>query len=378
LRLQKIYAHAPSVPKFSAGLHETAIFSEKLLAFRVRKLEEIRVVQYGVGAVGRLIARHLLQKTGLQIVGALDNAREMIGQDLGYVLDLNKPLGIKVSSDPETLLANERPHVVIHATSSNMNEVFPQLVQIVENGANVISTCEELSYPYYSEPRLAAELDRLAKINGVTVLGTGINPGFLMDTLVIALSAVCQEIEEIRATRVMNAATRRVPFQRKIGSGLKVAAFHEAIKRGDISGHVGLVQSISMIAAALAWELERIQADPVEPIVTSTPVESERIHVEAGHVAGLRQTARGFLNEKKIITLEFQAYIGARDEFDSILIKGVPTINQKITPCVHGDVGTVAMIVNALPKVISAQSGLTTMKDLPVPSATSTNILKHL
>lgn len=341
-------------------------------------MEEIRVVQYGVGAVGRLIVRHLLQKTGLQIVGALDNAREIIGQDLGYVLDLNKSLGIKVSSDPEPLLANERPHVVIHATSSHMKQVFPQLVQIVKNGANVISTCEELSYPYYSEPQLATELDRLAKINGVTVLGTGINPGFLMDTLVIALSAVCQEIDEINATRVMNAATRRVPFQRKIGAGLRIAAFREALRRGSITGHVGLAQSISMIAAALAWELEKIQADPVEPIVTSTPVESDQIHVDAGHVAGLRQTARGFLHGKQTITLEFQAYIGAREEYDSISIKGVPTVNQKITPCVHGDVGTVAMVVNALPKVISAQPGLTTMKDLPVPSATSTNILKHL
>jgi hypothetical protein len=328
--------------------------------------------------MGRLIVRHLLQKKGLKIVGALDNAREKIGQDLGCLLDLNKSLGIKVSSDLEPLLSNEKPHVVIHATSSYMTEVFPQLVQIVKNGANVISTCEELSYPHYSEPRLAAELDRLAKINGVTVLGTGINPGFLMDTLVITLSAICQEIEEINATRVMNAATRRVPFQRKIGSGLEVPAFREAIRRGNITGHVGLEQSISMITAALAWQLERIQADPVEPIVTSTPVESDEIHVKAGCVAGLRQTARGYTSEKKTITLDFQAYIGAREEYDSISIKGVPTVNQKITPCVHGDVGTVAMVVNALPKVISAQPCLMTMKDLPVPSATSSNILKHL
>lgn len=341
-------------------------------------MEEIRVVQYGIGAVGCLIARHLLQKKGLKIVGVIDKAREKIGKDLGYILSLDKPLGIKVSSDPEPLLSNERPHIVIHTTSSYMTEVFPQLVQIVRNGANVVSTCEELSYPYYSEPQLAGELDRLAKINGVTVLGTGINPGFLMDTLVIALSAVCQEIEEIKATRVMNAGTRRVPFQRKIGSGLEVAAFREAIRRGNITGHVGLEQSISMIAAALAWELERIQIDPVEPIIASKPVESHEIKVKAGHVAGLRQTAKGCVNEKKTITLDFQAYIGAREEYDSISIKGVPTVNQKITPCIHGDVSTVAMVVNAIPKVISAQAGLMTMKDLPVPSATSSNILKHL
>ncbi|MCW4052035.1 MAG: hypothetical protein NWE78_02345 [Candidatus Bathyarchaeota archaeon] len=341
-------------------------------------MEEIRVVQYGIGAVGCLIARHLLQKEGLKLVGAIDKAREKVGKDLGYMLSLDRPLGIKVSSDPEPLLSNKRPHIVIHTTSSYLTEVFPQLVQIVKNGANVVSTCEELSYPYYSEPQLAGELDRLAKTNGVTVLGTGINPGFLMDTLVIALSAVCQEIEEIRATRVMNAGTRRVPFQRKIGAGLEVAAFREAIKIGNITGHVGLEQSISMIAAALAWELKKIQIDPVEPIIASKPVESHEIRVKAGYVAGLRQTAKGCMNEKKTITLDFQAYIGAREEYDSISIKGVPPVNQKITPCVNGDVSTVAMVVNAIPKVISARAGLMTMKDLPVPSATSNNILKHL
>lgn len=341
-------------------------------------MERIRVVLYGVGAVGSLIARYLLQKEGIEVVGAIDTAEDKVGRDLGEVLDVGKPLGVSVSSDSEAVLSKTKPEIVVHATSSHLKDVFPQLAQIVKHGANIVSTCEELSYPYYSQAQLAEKLDVLAKKHQATVLGTGINPGFLMDTLVITLTAVCQKIEKIRVVRIMDAATRRVPFQKKIGSGLNVEEFHEAIKRGLITGHVGLEQSVSMIAGALAWKLERIEADPVEPVIAKKHVRSEAIEVKTGCVAGLRQTARGYRKGKEAITLEFQAYIGAEEEYDSISIKGIPDVNQKITPCVHGDKGTVAMVVNAIPKVINAAPGLVTMKDLPVPSAATGNMLRLL
>lgn len=332
-------------------------------------MEKIRTVLFGVGAMGGLIARHLLQTEGFQIVGAIDQATEKAGKDLGEVLNLDKTVGVTVDQDAEAVLTRTTPHIVVHATSSHMKDVFNQLLKIVKHRANVVSTCEELSAPYYSEPQLAQELDILAKTEGVTVLGTGINPGFLMDTLVITLSAVCQEIEEIKVTRIMNAGTRRVPFQKKIGAGLEVNTFRERIKSRLIRGHIGLEQSISMIATALAWNLEKIEAGPVEPIIAPIPVESKAIKVKTDFVAGLKQTAKGYQNDNEVIVLDFQAYIGAEEEYDSISIKGVPNINQKISPCVHGDIGTVAMVTNSIPKVITARAGLLTMKDLPVPSA---------
>jgi hypothetical protein len=210
-----------------------------------------------------------------------------------------------------------------------------------------------------------------------TVLGTGINPGFLMDTLVITLTAVCQKIEKIKAVRVMNAATRRIPFQKKIGAGLSVGEFHKAIDNRLITGHVGLEQSISMIAAALAWKLERIEVGPVEPVIAKNNVRSEAVEVKVGCAAGLKQIACGYRKRKETITLEFQAYIGAEEEYDSVSIKGVPNVNQKITPCVHGDTGTVAMIVNTIPKVINAPPGLVIMKDLPVPSAATESMTSY-
>jgi len=330
---------------------------------------EIKVVLYGVGAIGSLIAKAMLERQGLKIVGAVDVAKDKAGRDLGEVLGSREKLGVKVYANIDELFPAVEADIAVHATSSYLRDAYPQIASLVKHGVNVISTCEELAYPYFSEPEIARKLDALAKKHDVTVLGTGINPGFLMDTLVITLTAVCQKIEKIEAFRVMNAATRRLPFQKKIGAGLTVEEFRQKIKIRQITGHVGLEQSIAMIADALAWKLDRIKAEPVEPVIAKEPVSSEAIQVEAGKVAGLRQVAKGFIKDREVIVLDFQAYIGAEEEYDAITITGVPTVRQKIQPCIHGDIGTVAIVINVIPKVLNTPAGLLTMKDLPVPSA---------
>lgn len=341
-------------------------------------MEKIRVVLYGVGAIGSRIAKFLLEKEGVEIVGAIDIAKDKVGKDLGEVLSIGKRLGVVVSNDPKAVFRKACADVVVHATSSYLRDVYPQIAPLAEYGVNVVSTCEELSYPYVSEPELAKKLDALGLKYRVTFLGTGINPGFLMDTLVITLTAVCQKINRIKVERVMNAATRRVPFQKKIGAGLTVKEFKKKMKEKAITGHVGLEQSIGMIAGALKWQLDKIKIDPVEPMIARKDVSSEAIKVKRGQTTGLKQSAHGFVSGKERITLEFQAYIGAEEEYDAVTIDGVPPIRQKISPCVHGDLATIAVIANSIPKVINAPPGLVTMKDLPVPSAALEHMRKYL
>lgn len=320
-------------------------------------MEKIRIILYGVGAVGSRVAKFLLQKEGVKIVGAIDVAKEKVGKDLGDMLAIGRRLGVVVSDDPDAVLSKVKANVVVHATTSFLKQAYPQIAKVIEHGVNVVSTCEELSYPYPREPEIAEKLDELAKKHGVTVLGTGINPGFIMDTLIIALTGVCQTVETIKVTRVINAATRRASFQKKIGVGLTVDEFKEKMERKVITGHVGLEQSISMIASALGWKLDKIE------------VETKAIKVKPDQVAGLRQLARGIRRGREAITLDLQAYVGAEEEYDSITIVGVPSIQGKISPGVHGDLATVAIVVNSIPKVINVEPGLVTMKDLPVPSA---------
>ena len=275
-------------------------------------------------------------------------------------------------------MSEAEPDVVVHATTSYLRDVSPQIVEIVGYGVNVISTCEELSYPYIVDEALARKLDEKAKKHGVTVLGTGINPGFLMDLRPIMLTGPCMKVDKIRVVRCLDAGTRRVPFQRKIGAGLSVGEFRQAIRAGKISGHVGLEQSIAMIASAIGWDLDRVEVEPVEPVVLDRAVSSSYTTVEPGRVAGLRQAAKGYMGGVAVIELEFTAYIGAEEEYDLVEIDGLPEIKAKISPCVHGDYGTVAMIVNMIPKVINAPPGLVTMKDLPSPCATMANMERFI
>jgi hypothetical protein len=341
-------------------------------------MSKIKVIVYGVGVVGGLIAGSLLEKEGIEIVGAVDVAENKVGRDLGEVLGLKRKLGKKISESLDAVLSKTKADIAVHATSSYFKDTYPQISAIVEHSVNVVSTCEELSYPYASETKLAKKLDSLAKQHDVTVLGTGINPGFLMDTLVITLTAPCQKIDKIEVVRIMNAATRRLPFQRKIGAGLTVEEFKEKIEKKQITGHVGLEQSVAMIANALGWKLKKIVAEPVKMVIAEKPVESSDIKVDEGEIAGLKQTAYGLIENREVIILDFRAYIGAEEEYDAIKIEGVPNIRQKIQPCVHGDIGTVAMIINAIPKVINAPAGLLTMKDLPAPSAMLEDARKYI
>ncbi len=342
-------------------------------------MENVKVVSYGVGVIGRRLASHLLTKDGVEIVGAVDINPQIVGKDLGEVLG-DDNLGVVISDDGDKVLSMTKPDIVCHTTMSHLKQTFSQFEQILSHGVNCVSTCEELSYPYDTEEgaEYAEKLDKLAKENGCTLLGTGINPGFLMDTLPIVLTGPCTRVEDIYITRQMDASTRRIPFQKKIGAGLTVEEFKKKIEHHEITGHVGLEQSIKMISDALGWELDEIKVEPVEPVVLDHDAASDAIKVPKGNNAGSKQMAYGIKGGKAVITMDFKAYIGAPEEFDSVVVKGEPPINEKISPCVHGDYGTIAMTSNMIPHVINSVSGFKTMKDLPLPHATPVHMGKYL
>ncbi|MFQ5870554.1 MAG: dihydrodipicolinate reductase [Candidatus Geothermarchaeales archaeon] len=331
--------------------------------------ESIRLVSYGIGAIGRKIALSLTQKKGVEIVGAVDAAKNLLGKDLGEVLGLGATMGVEITDEPERLFSDIEADVVVHATTSHLETVAPQIMGCVAAGLNVVSTCEELSYPYHKHEKLAKRLDSMAKKQGVTVLGTGINPGYLMDTLPIVLTAPCLRVDGIRVVRMMDSSKRRRPFQEKIGTGLSVEEFQRRIDKGEITGHVGLVESISMIVSALGWKLDELRELPPEAVISDKELITPYKTVLKGDVAGLRSVAHGIRGGREAITLEFVAHANVEEEYDSIQIDGEPPIYEIIKGGVHGDTGTVAIVTNSIPKVLKAPPGLVTMKDLPLPSA---------
>jgi len=333
-------------------------------------MRKLNVVSFGVGVIGSLAAKFILEnkQKRLSLIGAYDIDPKKVGRDLGVVVGSDQTVGIKVSDDLDSVMTGD-VDVAIHTTSSYLRGAYQQLESIVTHGVDVVSSCEELSYPYVVDSQLSAKLDLLAKKNGATVLGTGINPGFLMDALPIALTAPCESIRRIRITRRMNAATRRIPFQKKVGAGMTRAEFQSAIRDHQISGHVGLEQSASMLADAIGWKLGSVEIGRVEPVIAQKATSEGYVKIPAGRVAGVKQSARGLVGGKPLIELNFAAYVGSEEEYDQVEIDGIPPVNCRISPCVHGDHGTVAMLVNMVPKVANAPPGLLTMKDLQLPSA---------
>jgi 4-hydroxy-tetrahydrodipicolinate reductase len=304
-------------------------------------------------------------KPNIELVGAIDLVN--VGRDLGEIAQTKDPLGIFISNDTDLILTETKPDIVLHATSSSLEEIMPQLETIIKGGINVISTTEELAYPFNDHPKLAAEIQDLARENKVTVLGTGINPGFLMDAWPLFMSSVCQHIRHIKAVRIQDASSRRHPFQKKIGAGTTLEKFQKLVDSGSVR-HVGLPQSVAMIAAGLGWDLDKV-TESIEPVIAQERVSSDVVTVEQGRAAGVRQVGKGWQNGSERITLDFQAYIGAKESYDAVYITGTPDLEVVVKGGVHGDLATAAMVINAIPRVISSAPGLLTMKDLPILGA---------
>lgn len=325
---------------------------------------KFRAVQFGCGAIGCAVARLAWQRPDIELVGAVDIDKDKVGRDIGEVMGIEKNLGVTITDDLDKLFAKVKADVVFHQTGSSLKTVAPQLIKLLRFGLNIVSTTEELAYPYITQPDLANEIDAVAKANGATVLGTGVNPGFLMDIWPMAMTAVCQEVKRIRAVRVQDASPRRLPFQKKIGAGCTVEEFKKLAAAGTLR-HVGLTESIDMIAAGLNWQLSQV-TESIEPVIAREQVNTQYLTVEAGQVAGVRQVGRGFKNRDELITLEFEASLGAPESYDAVYITGIPNLEVVMKGGTHGDIATAAMVVNAAHRVIEAPPGLVTMKDLPV------------
>jgi 4-hydroxy-tetrahydrodipicolinate reductase len=326
----------------------------------------IRVLHFGLGPIGAAVVRQVAERKGFRIVGAVDIDPAKVGRDLGEIAGAGRPLKVKVSSDARKTIRGAKPDVVVLCTSSSLKGILPQMETILKLKVPVVSTTEELSYPTRTNMRYARIIHQMAKKAKVAVLGTGVNPGFVMDALPIMLTGVCERVESIRVDRVQDARIRRLPFQQKIGAGLTREQFQKKVDDGSVR-HVGLAESVSMIADALGWKLDRI-TDEIHPKMATETVASEFLAVDAGYVCGIVQDGIGYRDGQPAITLHMEAYLGAPESYDLVEIEGSPAIKSRIEGGVHGDIATASIVVNSLPRVLEVPPGLHTMRDMPLPT----------
>lgn len=343
-------------------------------------MDKIKVINWGIGNMGSGMAKMMLEKEGIEIVGAINMMN--VGMDLGEHLGLDKKLGITISDNAEEVLSKTKADVVILCIHSFVEEVVNEIRMICRHGMNVITIAEEMAYPYVTEPELSKQIDECAKANGVTVLGTGVNPGFVLDTLILQLSYACRSVKKIKARRVNDLSPFGYTVMVEQGVGKTVEEFKKGVADGSIYGHVGFEESIPMVADALGLKVVRIEQTK-EPIISNVYRETKDVKVQPGMVCGCNHCGYGYdENGEVIITMEHPQQIHPELENvntgDYIWIEGDPDLNLVIKPETPGGIGTIAAAVNVIPQVLNAEPGLTTMDKIPVAHAIMDDFRNHL
>jgi 4-hydroxy-tetrahydrodipicolinate reductase len=327
--------------------------------------ERLRVIIYGLGQIGLETAKAVLARPDLELVGAIDVDPAKQQRDVADLSGLSRPSGIRVSDRAMEVLQVSRPHVVILTTGSRFKDVLPQIKQCIDARANVVSSCEELLLPHVRYAAQAKDIDRHARSMEVSILGTGVNPGFVMDTMALAATAPCLDVKSVRIERVVDASTRRLNLQKKVGAGMTAAQFRKGVKNNEL-GHVGLLESTHLVAEGLGFNLDRVD-EKIAPVLAKTRVKTPHLSVQAGQVAGIHHVCRGFRDRKEIVSLDLQMYVGAKKPYDRIAVKGSPDVNVLFENGVAGDEATVAMLVAVAPSMVKLEPGLRTMIDVPLP-----------
>ncbi|MFL5318629.1 MAG: dihydrodipicolinate reductase [Myxococcaceae bacterium] len=322
----------------------------------------VSVVVMGLGFIGQQVARAALGSKELKLIGAVDVSPQLQGKKLTDVIGV--PAGaIRVSGDLQSALGKSRNAVLLHATGSRLPQVMDQLLEAIKLGVSICSTCEELSFPYLKYPELSDKLDRAAQKAGVAVLGTGVNPGFVLDRLVATVGQACGDVRHVKAERVVDARTRRAALQRKVGAGLTEDEFMELVEKDQL-GHVGLVESAAMAAVGLGLECDDYEEE-ILPVIAEEDIEGGAFVVKKGRVAGIFQSAVALEEGQERVRLELTIAMGAENPGDRIALDADPRVELEVKGGFAGDTATANLVVNAAPRLTAAEPGLLTVLELP-------------
>ena len=322
----------------------------------------LRVVSFGLGPIGLAAAQIALQKKSIQLVGAVDVDPAKVGKDLGELCG-GAAVGIQVERDWKALCARLKPDAVLHCTSSFLPNVKDQLIAILEEGVDIVSSAEELLVPDLQHKALAEAIDAAARRGGATCVGTGVNPGFAMDYIAVVASAVTTRVDRVKCVRVVDAGTRRLPLQKKVGAGLSAEKFEQELATGRF-GHIGIRESVAMLSRALGLGADTID-HTVQPVLATEARKTKFLTVEKGQIAGIRNIGYGRRGKDAVIELDLSMYVGAPNPRDEISLVGTPNVNLRFEGGIPGDQATAAILVNTLHSAAAGHPGLKTVLDLP-------------
>ena len=322
----------------------------------------VPVVVMGLGFIGQQIARAAASCDEVELVGAVDMSPSLAGKKLSDVARVPSDKVI-IARDLQTAIGRRRGVILLHATQSRLPQVMEQLLEAIELGVSVVSTCEELAFPWLKHSALADKLDRAAQKAGVSVLGTGVNPGFVLDRLVATLGHAMGKVRKVSASRVVDARLRREALQRKVGAGMTEDEFLKLVDEDQL-GHVGLCESAALCALGVGLDCDDFEEEIV-PVIADEDITGGAFVVKKGLVAGIHQTAVGFNDGQERVRLELTIALGAESPADRIEIEADSTLSMVIPGGIMGDQATANLVVNAAPRLSAAEAGLLTVLELP-------------
>ena len=329
----------------------------------MREHGKLRVLHYGLGEIGAGIAREAAATGRLQSVGAVDPDPAKAGRPLaGFWGGQGGPV-VKASLK-EALAEAGGVDIAFHCAGSHLSQIEGQLLELLDAGCNVVTTAEEVIWPYGPRDEAAGRLDAAARRNGVTLFAAGVNPGFLLDRLPTYLSSMTLGPTAVRGTRLVDLSKRRNALRRKMGVGEDAAAVR-ARTATFAMGHAGFPESVRYVAAALGWEVGEV-VQHLEPVVADRKVERAGEVVLPGQVLGLAHTARAVSRDGKEISFSLTMRLDCEEPFDQIEIDGRPPIVVRFPHGLQGDLATLASAVNAASFVATAAPGLVCRLATPI------------
>src|SRR5271157_756589 len=306
-----------------------------------------KVVLCGLGAIGTEVLNYLLERHH-DVVGVVDSAPEKAGRTVAEATGL--PLGITIQPSLGSVQLGDA-EVAVFTTRSRIADMEADVMRAAASGLDVVTTSEEMAFPEHAGVEAAREMDALAKEKGVTIVGVGVNPGFVMDWIPAIVASATKNPSSIHIVRSVDVSRRRHQLQSKTGVGLSKAKFDKDIADGKL-GHVGMVESAHLIALSLGKDLEEIRHG-VFPVLGSED-----------YVMGVRQFVEGRAGGCQI-RLDLEMTMTSAD-FDVVEVKGDPNLKLRFEKGVFGDSATVALTVHAVERVGRARPGLITVLDLPI------------
>lgn len=329
----------------------------------------IPIVIQGIGALGRLFAQVALGDPRLRLLGAVDTDPAKAGHSIGEII--GDPAGntLPVKSNLAELLAGVPvpPATLVHMTESRPDKISGPIAEAAGHKLNVVSAAESMFYPRLRYPEHAARIDAAARENGVTVTGTGINPGFVFDQLVLDVAAATTGLRHIALRRTVEVSDTGPGDVEHVGFGLSEAEFRRRVAAGTVEGHMGLPESFVLLAEHLDLPIDRI-TESWEPVTDSRPVPSAIGEIPPGHVSGIIQHATAYLGEREVMTARLAMHYAAGREAqaDEIIIDAVHPLRVRTEPSAVSLLGAACVLANAVPAVIEAAPGLTCVLDLPM------------